>query len=245
MFKPKTEKIEKFFSQNKKAIEELKNIFIGKTNIYIDYANMIYWQNKLGWRFDMERLKQFFDSFDNINSVKIYYGTIKEDKNSEFLMKKLRKNQYDVRTKPVKIMRWSIDVSGIDFASPSVLRDFIAKPLLKKFKIETIEYLNQQLKELNSQGIKYVENKKCNFDVEIGRDMFLDFEKNNVDTFILWSGDSDFADPIEQLKNDSKNVCIFATARRISKELAMTGVRIFEIKKIKEFICRNKDIAKP
>ena len=242
MFNPKTEKIEKLAKQYPEIITKLEGIFAGKTNIYIDYANVAYWQNKLGWRFDIKRLKRFLDSFDNINAVKIYYGTLDGDKRSEELMNAFAKYNYDVKTKPVKIMRWSIDVSSIESNSPAILRDFISKPLLRKFKLETIEYLNQQLKELNDQGMKYIEVRKCNFDVEIGRDMLLDFERNGVDTFILWSGDSDFADPISQLIDDKKNVHIFATARRISRELSETGVQMFDIKKIKEFICRNKDL---
>jgi len=242
MFNPKTEKIEKLAKQYPEIITKLEGIFAGKTNSYIDYANVAYWQNKLGWRFDIKRLKRFLDSFDNINAVKIYYGTLDGDKRSEELMNAFAKYNYDVKTKPVKIMRWSIDVSSIESNSPAILRDFISKPLLRKFKLETIEYLNQQLKELNDQGMKYIEVRKCNFDVEIGRDMLLDFERNGVDTFILWSGDSDFADPISQLIDDKKNVHIFATARRISRELSETGVQMFDIKKIKEFICRNKDL---
>lgn len=242
MFIPKTEKIEKLAQQYPEIIAKLEGIFIGKTNVYIDYANVSYWQNKLGWRFDIKKLKRFFDSFDNIGAVKIYYGTLDGDKRSEDLMGAFEKYKYEVKTKPVKIMRWSIDVSSIEANSPAILRDFISKPLLRKFKLETIEYLNQQLKELNDQGMKYIEVRKCNFDVEIGRDMLLDFEKNGVDTFILWSGDSDFADPISQLIDDKKNVHIFATARRISKELSETGVQMFDIKKIKEFICRNKNL---
>jgi uncharacterized LabA/DUF88 family protein len=242
MFKPKTEKIEKLAKQYPEIITKLESIFSGKTNIYIDYANVAYWQGKLGWRFDIKRLKRFLDSFDNISAVKIYYGTLDGDKRSEELMNAFAKYKYDVKTKPVKIMRWYIDVSSIEANSPAILRDFISKPLLRKFKLETIEYLNQQLKELNDQGMKYIEVRKCNFDVEIGRDMLLDFERNGVDTFVLWSGDSDFADPISQLISDKKNVHIFATARRISRELSETGVQMLDIKKIKEFICRNKDL---
>jgi len=49
--------------------------------------------------------------------------------------------------------------------------------------------------------------------------MFLDYAKNNADNFILWSGDSDFADPIKQLLKDGKKTVLFATARRVSTEL--------------------------
>jgi len=108
--------------------------------------------------------------------------------------------------------------------------------------LETVEYLNNALKKLNGQGIKYIEDKKCNFDVELGRDMLLDYKEKDVKNFNLWSGDSDFADPIKQLIENDKRVIIFCTARRLSSELNEIGARVFEIKKIKEFICWQKDL---
>jgi len=119
------------------------------------------------------------------------------------------------------------------------------KPLLQKFKVETIEYLNFQLQELNKQEILSIEDKKCNFDVEIGRDMLTDYDKNGTEVFILWSGDSDFADPVEQLLKDGKRVYIFATARKVASELnelQKQGLMIYDIQKIRDFICWKKEI---
>ncbi len=89
----------------------------------------------------------------------------------------------------------------------------------------------------------FIEDKKCNFDVEIGTDMLRDFDKDNLDSFILWSGDSDFVDPINQLVSDGKKVFIFSTVRKISSELNDIKVPIFELKKIKEFICWPKELS--
>ena len=110
--------------------------------------------------------------------------------------------------------------------------------------MEDIEYLNARLRELNNQGIKYLEDKKCNFDVEIGRDMLLDYSQKKADNFILWSGDSDFADPVSQLLKDGKKVVIYSTARRVSKELAETGAKIFDIQKIRNQICWPRERKK-
>ncbi len=245
MFRAKTERIEKLSQQYPDRILELERIFDKKTNVYIDFANVIRWQDKLRWHIDLKRLKQFFDSFDIINSVKFYSGTIIGDKESEKFMEDVRKTKYDVHTKPVKIMKLSIDVSSIPVDSPILLKDFVRKPLLAKFDLETIEYLNKKLKELNDKGIKFIEDLKCNFDVEIGRDMLVDYEKNGIDNFILWSGDSDFADPINQLLNDEKKVILFATARKVASELnelKKKGLLIFDIQKIRNFICWKKEI---
>jgi len=245
MLQAKTERIKKLSQKYPDRILELEKIFDKKTNIYIDFANVIRWQDKLKWHIDLKRLKQFLDSFDTINLVKFYSGTIIGEEESEKFIEDIKKMNYDVHTKPVKIMNLSIDVSSIPIDSPILLRDFIRKPLLAKFDLETIEYLNKKLKELNDKGIKFIEDLKCNFDVEIGRDMLLDYEKNGIENFVLWSGDSDFADPINQLLNDGKKVILFATARKVASELnelKKKGLLIFDIQKIRNFICWKKEI---
>ena len=161
------------------------------------------------------------------------------------ILEEAEKCSYIVKTKVVKIMQLSIDVSGIPPNSPEILKNFIRTPLLKKLKVETIEFLNNQLKELNQQGILFVQDLKCNFDVEIGRDMLIDYEKNKIENFILWSGDSDFADPVNQLIEDNKKVVLFATARRVASELnelQEKGLFIFDIQKIRNFICWKREI---
>lgn len=242
MFTSKTERIKDLSQQYPGIIQVLESIFDKKTNLYIDFANVIRWQEKLNWHIDLKRLKQFLDSFNNINQVKFYNGTLIDNEESEQFIEAVKRYGYDVKTKPVKIMKLSIDVSSIPVNSPILLESFIRKPLLSKFSLETIEYLNTRLKELNDQGIKFIEDLKCNFDVEIGGDMLVDYDKNGIENFVLWSGDSDFADPVKQLLDDGKKVVIFATARRVSKELSETEALVFDIKRIKEFICWSREL---
>jgi uncharacterized LabA/DUF88 family protein len=224
------------------VLRELEQIFDKDTNVYIDYANVLHWQDKLRWHIETKRLKQFFDSFTTIKEVKLYFGTLVGDQRSEQQIYEVRSQGYDVRTKPVKIMHFSIDVSSIPPDSPALLQSFIKKCLLSKLDLGTITFLNQKLKGLNQQGQLYIEDKKCNFDVEIGRDMMLDEHGNATDNFILWSGDSDFAEPVKLLLNNGKKAVLFATSGKVSIELANSGSRIFDIKKIKEFICFSREI---
>lgn len=240
MFTPKTEKIKELSQKYPHRIKDLESIFDKATNVYIDFANVFRWQEKLGWHISLKRLKQLFDSFVSINQIKFYSGTLTEDVKSQRIIDEAKALGYVVVTKPVKIMRLSIDISSIPLNSPEILKQFIRDSLLKKLNIETIEFLNGKLKELNQQGIMFIEDLKCNFDVEIGRDMLLDFHREKVQNFILWSGDSDFADPLKQLLVDGKKVGIFATVRRVAAELndlKKNGLFIFEIQKIKDFIC--------
>jgi len=135
-------------------------------------------------------------------------------------------------------------VQKVRFYNGFLQGDKVSRELIKEAeKVSYIEYLNDKLRELNRRGILFIEHRKCNFDVEISRDILLDFEKNKIENFVLWSGDSDFADLVSQLQKNNKNVFIFSTARRVSVELAQTKAPIFEIKKIKEFICWPREIS--
>lgn len=250
MFKPKTERIEQIYNNdvNKKAIKKVESLFCSKTNVYIDFANVRPWSDKLKWHISPQRLKQFLDSFDNINSVKFYQGELIGNDFSENEIKELREYKYDVRTKPVKIMKLSINASSISPQSPDLLSKFIRKSLLRKYDIETVEYLNAKFAILNQGGVFEIEDRKCNFDVEIATDMRVDHIKNDIDTFVLWSGDSDFSDTIKTLLNDKKNVLLFATAGRIASELSelvSRGLFIFDIRDLKDFICWKKELKLP
>ncbi len=245
MFKPKTERISQLAKKYPEKIKQLEWVFDSSTNVYIDWANVFKWQEKLNWHISTKRLKQLFDSFNTIREVKFYVGRLVGNKESENFIEEVKRYHYIVKEKDVKIMRLSIDASSIPSDSPQLLKQFMRESLLKKLSIETIEYLNAQLKDLNRQGITYIEDLKCNFDVEIGRDMLLDYHSATVDNFVLWSGDSDFYDPLKQLLEDKKKVILFATARKVARELnelRRKGLYIFDIQKIREFICWPREM---
>src|SRR3989338_3437152 len=103
MFTPKTERIENIAKDKQEVIKQLESIFGAKTHVYIDYANVRPWSVKLGWHIELKRLKQFLDSFDTVNAVKFYNGTLIGDAESERFVKDIGRFGYDVKTKPVKI----------------------------------------------------------------------------------------------------------------------------------------------
>jgi len=246
MFKPRSARLEELGKKLFQHIDALEGLLLGNVGVYIDYANVRPWATKLGWNIDLKRLKVFLSSFDNIKTIKFFDGSLDGDEKSE----KAKKEKAEIFklgfvTKPVKIMRQSIDFSSIKPNSPDLLEKFIRRCLLREYKLETIEYLNERFKEMNKNGIYYIEDRKCNFDVEIGTAMMLDFERGAIGTFILWSGDSDFFDPIDKLLSAGKKVALFATARKVSKELnglQEKGLTIFDIQRIREFICWKSQI---
>jgi uncharacterized LabA/DUF88 family protein len=247
MFKAITPKIEDLSKKSPRVIAELEKLFVRRVNMYIDYANIKPWAIKLGWHIDLKRLYQFLRSFDTIKTIGLYYGTLQGDPKSEQDIKDFTSFGYNVRTKPVKIMRISIDATSISSTSPDLLKSFIRTPLLREFDIKTIEHLNRKLQEMNKGGMYYLEDRKCNFDVEIGRDLVIDYEHKEADCFVLWSGDSDFHDPLYALLKAGKNVILFATARKVASELndlRSKGLLIFDIAKLRNFICWNRELGR-
>ena len=245
MFTPKTERIKTIADRNPELVKRLDGIFNTTTGVYIDYANVRPWSTKLQWHIDLKRLKQFLDSFDTTKAINFYNGYLDGDVQSKKEIKDVEDRKYVVRTKPVKILRFPIDVSSIPKDSTALLDQFVRRALLRKYEVGTVEYLNERFRDMNKKGEFYIEDRKCNFDVEIGVDMLLDNEKNETETFELWSGDSDFADPLEKLLKQGKRVILFGTAGRISSELNAlreSGLEIFDVFHLKEFICWKKEL---
>lgn len=243
MFTPKTARIKELAIKYPEAVTQMLELLSGAVNVYIDFANVRPWSERLGWHLEPRRLKQFLQSFDNVRSIKFYQGELIGDLRSQKEIKHLKTfegGRFLLRTKPVKIMRFSVDITSIDKQSPILLRKFIRASLLRKLDIESIEFLNAKLSEMNKNGVYELEDRKCNFDVELGADMRVDHLRDGIDTFVLWSGDSDFADPVKQLLTAGKKVLLFATARRVASELGILqgeGLFIFDIQKIRNFIC--------
>ncbi len=245
MFNPKTEKIKQVAEENQRGVKQLEKLFGSSTRIYIDYANVRPWSTKLVWHIDLKRLKQFLDSFDTIEAINFYGGYIEGDEQSEKEIADVEDLKYVVRSKPVKILRFSIDASSISADSTALLKPFIRQALLRKYEVSTIEYLNERFADMNKKEEYFIEDRKCNFDVEISTDMLIDSERNNTGVFILWSGDSDFTDPVKKLLEAGRKVVLFATVRRVSRELSSLqkeGLVILDIQKIRNFICWNREI---
>jgi len=243
MFKAKTNKIEEIYNAKKSHVKFLdKKVFKGKTNVYIDWANVFYWQEKLGWHIEVKRLQQFLTSFDQINSVKIYQGYFEEDKNAEQELLEWESWGLEVRKKPVKEINIDIDLTPFKLEDTTVINRVMLKQLVKKFPVKSIEIINTEIKELNESGTKKLLMHKCNFDVEMATDMRIDSrDDNKIKTFVVWSGDSDFVDTVNALDNDNKKVVIFSTKGMVSHELSHSNAYVYDVKKIKNFVCLNKE----
>lgn len=225
---------------DEQLIKEIKEKwFVGRTAIYIDYANLVGAQGKTGWRIDISKLKRFFNQFSQVETVRFYYGLLEGEKTSEQFLKQVEKFGFETIIKPVKLIKKSIDVSGTDAGSPAILKNFIRNTFIRILDIETIEFINSKLANLNKTGKLFLLDRKCNFDVEISVDMALDFDK--YDTFVLFSGDSDFADLIKRFRLKGKRILVFAHRGTIATEIFEEGAKVFDLSKLRNQLCWNKD----
>ncbi|MBU2579165.1 NYN domain-containing protein [Patescibacteria group bacterium] len=80
------------------------------------------------------------------------------------------------------------------------------------------------------------DSRKANFDVEIALDAYE--IRDNYDTLILFSGDSDFDYLVQSLRQKGKRVIVISSKYHISKELIKSCNKYIDLKKIRSFIER-------
>lgn len=247
MFTAKTKRIAALADKFPYVKTDLDAIFgSGPANVYVDYGNVAFWANRLGWHVDIKCLKQLIDSFSGPTVSKFYYGTRPGSPLSEEIMRTASESGFNVLTKEVKTIRVSIDVSSVPPDSPDIIRGLVCDAFLKSLSLDTITHLNDHLRSLNKNGTLWFENLKCNFDVEIGRDMLVDQIIDAAETFALWSCDSDFAGSVKELLMAGKRVVVFGTGGMVARELNFLrkeGLKIYDVKKLKEMICWPRELS--
>ncbi|KKQ37581.1 MAG: hypothetical protein US53_C0015G0008 [Candidatus Woesebacteria bacterium GW2011_GWA1_37_7] len=186
----------------KKKSEKLHLKLKGKTAVYIDWANVHGWEEKLKWKVDIKKLYKYLDFHKGINDVGFYFGTDKNKKSREFL-EKAREVGYRVVTKPVKYLSMGI-ING--------------KMILKR---------------------------KCDFDMEICMDVHK-FLEGDVEGFIFFTGDGDFAPLYKLLISRGKQIIVVSTRWSLGKEVAQIrkGLYILNVSVLLKFIAKKMPSAK-
>lgn len=77
---------------------------------------------------------------------------------------------------------------------------------------------------------------KSNLDIELAFEM--DDTKEKYDTSVLFSGDSDFAIPIDRIKKADKRIIVVSTRGHISREL-LERAKFLDLRKIKAEISQK------
>lgn len=166
----------------------------GKTLVLIDWANAYNWMRGKKWEIDVQGLYDYLREYKNIDRICLFAGEDDHPKSVAFL-EECRKIGFEVITKKVKYVHASIENS----------------PFWKTLEEEVPAKSLKKLKE------KDVLVRKCDFDVEISTELLLDLNKYH--SFILFSGDGDYAPIIEQIMKREKRVFIVATEKSLGREI--------------------------
>ncbi|MDD2732104.1 MAG: NYN domain-containing protein [Candidatus Pacebacteria bacterium] len=97
--------------------------------------------------------------------------------------------------------------------------------------------ITKPLKVIKTEDIERGDIRKANFDVEIAIDAMEMI--NKFDTFVLFSGDSDFDYLLKKIRGKNKNVLVISSKHHISKELIENSDKYIDIKKLKNLIKRE------
>jgi uncharacterized LabA/DUF88 family protein len=173
---------------------------------YLDLTNMFHWQDVLSWRFRIEDVVGQLFTFSNIKEIKIYYGKNERDlKNSEAFHNRIKKTGAILKTKPMKFISKTIE-EGM----------FFQRKTLTLFDDGIKQKIRELIDELQKSGI-FIEEPKCNFDVEMAMDMLDDTDK--LTGILLFSGDSDMYAPLQRLKVKGKHIGVVGVRGQVAGEL--------------------------
>lgn len=100
-------------------------------------------------------------------------------------------------------------------------------------KFNGYRLVTKPVKEIRGEDGKH---RKANFDVEISVDAVA--WMNNYDTFILFSGDSDFVYLVRFLRRRGKRTIVISQRGHVSNELIMTSDKYLDVYKLREEILR-------
>lgn len=83
--------------------KEFRFILKGKTAVFVDWANVHGWEEKMKWEIDLDKLGLHLRSYKNINEMRFYFGTDIHPSSKEQI-KKAEKAGFFIVTKPVKYL---------------------------------------------------------------------------------------------------------------------------------------------
>lgn len=76
----------------------------GRVMVFIDFANVFFWQKTLGWNIDMVKLYKFLERSSNLVGANFYYAYTKSPLQKAFF-RVLKKTGYRIKTKKLRFIR--------------------------------------------------------------------------------------------------------------------------------------------
>lgn len=139
-----------------------------------------------------------------------------------------------------KYLRRNVSVAGLYYYTGIMEKNEKQRAFLKK--LESFGYI------VTAKEVKFIKQpsgaftSKGSLDVELALDAYM--QRNQFDTCVLFSGDSDFAYLLDVLKREGKNVVVVSTRGHISKELVMRA-KYIPLQKLRKIIERAQKFKEP
>jgi len=186
---------------NSEYLTKLKNAMKGTVFVYIDAANLE---------------KSVQDIWVNPKDIPDSFKSYTADQ----LCWKIDYQKFHNFFKSICALK-EIKFYSADFATGSHRKFLWFLGKILKFKLET-----KPLKEYTDHTPE-LPHRKANFDVEIAVDAT--FKLSNYDTFVLFSGDCDFAYLLKFLRGKNKIAIVFSRTGHIAKELPPASSYYFDL----------------
>lgn len=191
-----------------------------KAIIFMDYSNIYYGMQLLGWEIDFIKLKDYFKKDYDVIDLYYYVGV------HSF------KSYFDTHT-------------DLDRSNPDHIKIFAQSRRAKREVFSSLKRKGYRVKDKEISSVyDHTENKyrlKCNFDVEITIDAIDNMP--DYDVFVLMSGDADFAKLVQYLKEKGKKTVAVATREHFSSKLRKVANQTININGLREKIEYIKFLA--
>lgn len=178
-----------------------------KTLVLIDYANIRSSAAYMKKRTDLAVLYKYLRTLPYVDKIAIYYGTDPRNPRSITFMNWLKSSGYEVNSKDVKYMK--LNLKDTIFNSRT-------KQAFSHLDPAVVKQMEDNISLLEASGAVF-EQQKCNLDIEIALDIANGLK--TYDSFILFSGDSDFENVLKLAKANGKHVTVIALRKFTSGEV--------------------------
>ena len=180
----------------------------------LDLANMLHWQNGLGWRFFVSELIEQLFAIPSVRVVRVYYGKDERHPERSRVLREVENSGAVLTTKPLKYVPKKIN-----------RRMFFQERTYSDLPKEIVEKIDELLNELVRFEVS-IEEPKCNFDVEIAVDAMRD--SREFSAMLLFFGDSDFVHLVRYLREEGKRVGVVGVRGFIANELRQNSDEFFD-----------------
>ncbi len=222
-----------------KEKEKFRFRLSGKTLVVVDWANVHGWSKSLKWNVGIGELFSYMKSYAEVFEQRFYHGVDSKKEWSCKIKKDATKAGFAVVSKEVKwtpvylnkqnhfkkVIKELFDaLDGIKVTNNDIANNlYTLKDKIEDSSYELIGEQDKKLKILNDSVDKLqknlqepVERMKCDFDVEIARDILN--LSNDFNTLVLFSGDGDYSALVEDLVFKGKKVIVVFASGHKGKE---------------------------